>query len=76
MTQFPIIEKLGGRAVVFEYLKDRGYLKTKGAISMWHHPEREVIPGDVTRELMELAERKRIAYRARDFRLIRTQETT
>lgn len=69
MTQFGIIEKLGGRLAVYTHLRARGLVGTKSAVNMWHARDRGVIPGDAARELMRLAEERGISYTAGDFEL-------
>lgn len=69
VMRFPIIEKLGGEAAVFEHLRDCGLVRTKDALRMWRAAERGVIPGDAARELMRWAEERVIEYAASDFDL-------
>jgi plasmid stability protein len=67
MSDFPIVEKLGGRETVFAKLRARGDKRTTvGALRMW--ARRGSMPGDAMRRLMEIAEAAGIAYTAADFR--------
>jgi len=67
MSEFPIIQKLGGREVVFEQLRERCGLQTIHALRMWR--QRGQIPGQYMLALLEMAEREGIPYCARDFEL-------
>ena len=71
MDRFPIIDKLGGREVVFTKLKARGYkIKSTDTIRMWS--PRGNIPGDATRHLMAEADDNEIEYTAKDFEPVET----
>lgn len=67
MPEFPIVQKLGGRAALAEHLIGRGLIGHPAALRM--HIKRGVIPGDLARELMRLADARSIAYDATDFEL-------
>jgi hypothetical protein len=67
MSDFPIIDKLGGRDAVFPHLQSKGLIKTPDAMRMW--VARGVIPGDAVREIVALAGKKRVRVTADDLRL-------
>lgn len=69
MAEFPIIEKLGGRKVVFAHLKQKGIVTTLDALRMWTASDRAAIPSGPMVELMEMAEKRFLRYEAADFRL-------
>ena len=66
MTEFPIITKLGGDAAVYDLLRALSARpKTIAALRMWRTRGR--IPGDISRDLMALADEAGIEYCADDF---------
>ncbi len=69
MSDFPIIDKLGGRQAVFEYLRKQApdEIKTVDALRMWS--SRGQIPGWAQPLLMAAADDARIRYTAADFQL-------
>ena len=67
---FPIIEKLGGIEAEMELRQTLGI--TPEAIHQWY--KRDSIPGPAMRLMMEIAEQRKIRYRAADFRLQRIGE--
>ena len=68
MTDFPIINKLGGRNAAFVKLGEAGDKRdTVGALRMW--VSRGVIPGDAVVTLMEIAEAEDVSFASDDFRV-------
>jgi hypothetical protein len=64
-VKFPILEKLGGRDAVYDYLRETAGIRTKATIIMWH--QRGLIPPGQRLNLMQMADNKGISYDRRDF---------
>lgn len=70
MREFPIVKKLGGRRATLEAIRRKVPITGTRAIGMW--VTRGVIPGPAIIALMEVAEHRRISYKAKDFKLRET----
>lgn len=66
---FAIFHKLGGQDKCLNLLRERGQKRPtwpgKTTLQKWSRVG--ALPGPIILDLMEIAERRRIAYRARDF---------
>lgn len=65
MSEFPIIQKLGGRKAVFEEIRAPLGLTTLRSMGMW--VSRRSIPGEAIVHLMGLADRQGVSYGPEDF---------
>lgn len=63
----PIVEKLGGKKVVFSLLKEHSEDKRTTIDSLRRWEDRGRVAGAATADLMKLAERMGIEYTASDF---------
>lgn len=68
----PILETLGGEREVAKMLRARKFrIDSVSAVRMWKYENRKGIPGDAMRELMAIAEERKIPYRREDFEPVR-----
>jgi hypothetical protein len=65
VSKFPIIDKLGGPSLVSDELTRQGLKRSTDAVRMWE--VRGQISGPSIVALMQIAERKRVRYKAKDF---------